>query len=580
MGRLRRCHVAFAGRIDNRSDLISQGLSGSQEDLLLGAYERWGLDLVHHLVGDFAFALWDPAVRRLFCARDAVGARTVYYRFDGRTFSFGSQLRQLTPREASLPPFEERYFGHFLLEGHPHLTLTPFQGIEKLPGGHLLVVDEGGVRQERWWRPEELETIEYADDREYAAHFFELFHDSVAAQLAAHGPVWCELSGGLDSSSIACMAREIYCARGIEPPDFTTLTGTYDDPRAGDEPRYYESVIERCGVRAETVVVDAHDLFQDMEEAAVLWDEPADQIRFFSYQRRLAELFAQEGVDVLLSGLGAEVVVGFEVPHPLHLPDLLRTGRWGEFLKEVKAWQEAERLPFANVLGRYVLKPLFGPPLNKYYDLELVLPPWIQPDLARRLGLRKQVNHGWMPRRFDSVASQWLYEKIGRLQVQIYRGLLEKRLDPRYPFLSRPLLDFCLSTPFSGKNKPKQFKPMLRDAMKGTLPEVVRTRKDKGGLGPLVIRSMSRQWRRLEPILRAPVLSALGFVDQQALYDTLKLLSYGKARRTPLLTAPLALEFWARSVLDGTWQKLSHDLTSESSRSTLQPARKGGELYE
>ncbi|MFW6012546.1 MAG: asparagine synthetase B family protein, partial [bacterium] len=254
--------LAFAGRLDNRAKLASQGLTGSDREMILGAYERWGTGAVERIEGDFVFALWDPAERRLVCARDAVGVRTLYFRFDGRTFSFGSQLRHLTPRAQSLPSFDENYFAHFLLEGDPHLTLTPFQGIEKLPAGHLLVVDEGGLRRERWWRPEEQEKIHYADDSEYAEHFLELFRSSVAARLEAEGPVWSELSGGLDSSSIVCMAREIYRSGGVEQPDFTTLTAIFEDPRSGDAPEYYRSVIERCGFKSETSVADARDLFE------------------------------------------------------------------------------------------------------------------------------------------------------------------------------------------------------------------------------------------------------------------------------------------------------------------------------
>lgn len=572
--------LAFAGRIDNRGELASRGLTGSDREMILGAYERWGTGAVERIEGDFVFALWDPAARRLVCARDAVGVQTLYFRFDGRTFSFGSQLRQLTPRAEGLPPFDEEFFAHFLLEGDPHLTLTPFQGIEKLPAGHLLVVDEGGLRRERWWRPEEQGKLHYADDGEYAEHFLELFRSSVAARLDAEGPVWSELSGGLDSSSIVCMAREIYRSEGVEPPDFTTLTAIFEDPRSGDAPEYYRAVIEHCGFKCETAVADARDLFEDMEEGAVFWDEPADQIRFFSHQQGVSERTTRGGTDAILSGLGAEVVVGFERPDPLHLLDLLRARRWSDFIEELRGYQELERLPYSNMLGRYLLRPLFGPPLNKYYDLELEVPAWIRDDLARRTNLHERVNRGWTPRLFESVADQWLYEKIGRSQVMLYRGFLEKQLDWRYPYLSRPLLDFSLAVPYERKNRPGQMKPMLREAMRGILPESVRTRKDKGNLGPLVVRSMSRQWRRLEPLLRRPVLSDLGFVDQEALFHMLRGLSFGQARRTTLLTAPLSLELWTRSVLQGAWQTESiNDTSMTPTGSILQPAREGGDFH-
>jgi asparagine synthase (glutamine-hydrolysing) len=545
--------LVLDGRIDNREDLLDRLPAGvdraaPDEALLLFAYQVWGMDCLRQLAGDFAFAVWDGRLRRLLLARDVAGIRRFYYRATERTLSFASQLRQLLEPGES-PAFDEEYFGLFLLDGLPPLSATPYAGIRRLPPGHRLVLQDGRFEVERYWRPEELPQIHYGTDDAYAEHFRDLFRRTVRAQLRADGPVWSELSGGLDSSSIVCTAQEIF--RAGEAPDhsFATVTTVFDHTGPGDDPRYRRSVVEKYGIDSRSIVADLSPVFGDMAAGTAYWDEPHPQLRFFSFLQRYAGMLTKAGVEVLLAGNGAEVPALLEYPPPLHLADLLRSFRWGEFLREAQIWQHAFKLPLLNTLWTWGLSPLLRPP-NRAYALEASrLPPWIAPGFAKKLDLRARANRGCMPKVFRSVGDQWQYEKLGRVCEGLYRGYLEYVCDIRYPFLSRPLLEYCLAIPYRRLLAPGEFKPILRRAMRRILPEEVRTRVDKGSVDKWVIQSLAQEWPRLEPVVRSPVLAELGFVDAAELHRSIHLFSYGRAERTALLSAIITLEVWVRSVL-------------------------------
>lgn len=540
------------GRIDNREEILAtlpQVPAGADDvDVLAAAYRAWGDGLLQRLVGEFALAVWDPLDRRLLCANDPAGIRRVYYWLRPRELVFASQLRQLLAGEEP-PGLDDEYFGLFLLDGAPPLAATPYRGIRKLPPGHCLIAEDGRVRVERWWRPEELAPILYRDDDEYAAHFRDVFAQAVRAHLRADGPVWSELSGGLDSSSIVAVAQRLFRAGEAHDRGFATATMVFATTGPGDDPRYRQSLIERDGFTAHTITADESNVFADMPAGVAFWDEPHQQVRFYAFFRRYQRMLGEAGVSALLCGNGGEIPMLLEYPPPLHLADLLRRGRWRTAWREALIWQRALRLPLANVAWTWGVSPLLRPPNRSYAFEKPALPAWIEPAFARRLGLSRRANRAVMPPVFRSVGDQWQYEKLGRCGEALFRGYMEYGCEMRYPFLSRPVLEFGLAVPYRRLLTPGTFKPVLRRAMAGILPEVIRTRVDKGDIGRWVVRSLAAEWPVLEPLLRHSVLAELGYVRGEELHRAVHLFTYGKAERTGLLSAIVALEIWTRWAL-------------------------------
>ena len=200
-------------RIDNRAELIAiLGLKRhlaarhpTDAELILAAYQRWGTACAAHLLGDFAFAIWDARERRLFAARDAMNMRALYYRTESQRLLFATDGAQIL----ALPEVPVRIFepavGAHLLGRFDRLDWTFYEGIAQLPPAHALVANTMGVRTWRYWEVDPEARIEYTDERQYVEHFVDLFSEAVRCRLRSAYPAGVLLSGGLDSGSVASM---------------------------------------------------------------------------------------------------------------------------------------------------------------------------------------------------------------------------------------------------------------------------------------------------------------------------------------------------------------------------------------
>src|SRR5262249_25801947 len=154
-------------------------------------------------------AIWDTRRRRLLCARDPLGLRPLYYRVEGATLVWGSELRQLVATLARRPQTNEGVLGEYLSNRLVSLDETLYRGILRVPPGHVLTAEGGRIRTRRYWDIDPSREIRYRDDDEYAEHFLELFREAVHRRLRSVGPTAIFLSGGLDSSSIVGAAARL-----------------------------------------------------------------------------------------------------------------------------------------------------------------------------------------------------------------------------------------------------------------------------------------------------------------------------------------------------------------------------------
>ncbi|MGH9577293.1 MAG: asparagine synthase-related protein, partial [Terriglobales bacterium] len=205
--------LVLDGRLDNREELRAaiEAAGGRLRDdtdaeLVLKSYECWAEDCPKHLLGDFAFAIWDVRRRRLFCARDPLGNKPFFYRCDGKTLAFASEIQPLFEDPGFLPRVNLKLLGMFLCLDYGDFTETLYQDVCRISAAHSLSVEGGALRKLRYWDVDPDGSLSYSTDAQYSEHFLELFRSSVRAKLRANGAVVAALSGGLDSSSIVCTA--------------------------------------------------------------------------------------------------------------------------------------------------------------------------------------------------------------------------------------------------------------------------------------------------------------------------------------------------------------------------------------
>ena len=307
-------------------------------DLILRAYLRWGAACPTHLLGDYAFAVWNAWTRTLFCARDHVGARPFYYATLAEGFVFASAVEAVLAAPGVSDALDEATVAASLTRiGLTTPTRTFFQAVRKLPPGHTLTVDfgsRGGARLQRYWRPEHTPRARPASDDAYAAELLDLYAKAVRARLRGPDPIGAHLSGGLDSSSIVVLAaRELRRQGRPLPLAFSWLPALgAAPPSADDRPEYAR--IDAVAAREQVPVFHRSPNVSDMV-ALLSRDGTYPGVHVHLNEDVVQRCAAQQGVRVLLSGWGGDEGISFNGRgYDAHL---LLSGRWHTLLAASRA---------------------------------------------------------------------------------------------------------------------------------------------------------------------------------------------------------------------------------------------------
>lgn len=537
-------------RLDNRDELIaSLGLQGRRPEempdsrLILAAYERWGEACPEKLIGDFAFAIWDARRQVLFCARDPMGVRPLYYHQQaGRVFAFASTIGTVlclpeTPRRIN----EVRLADHlaFLSEDR---SLTFYQEVYLLPAAHCLLVGPEGLRLRRYWQPDEGYELRLHSDEDYAEAYREVFGQAVRCRLRSAYPVGSLLSGGLDSSSIVAMARRLLAeeGRGRRLHTFSAVFPTLAEafPQIDERP-WIEAVLAQGELEPHFVSADRLDPlealgFDDDEPAAVpnLW---LDWGCF--------KLAREAGLRAVLSGYDGDSAVSYGYGH---LAELARSLRFRALYAETNALVTRLNRPRRRLLKERVFKPLAPPLALKAWRALLrrqppsLFPfePAVNPAFARRIGLleRARALAGDGQGRFRSdrrYHCESLFSGMLLYGVELIDRLgAAWGLEPRLPFFDRRFLEFAISLPAGQKLRLGWERYVARRAMEGILPASVQWRTGKGNLRANVRRGLSENRAALEPIFLEDLSLVEDYVDAPALRA-----AYRRFAENPLQTS-------------------------------------------
>lgn len=465
--------ITADARIDGRADLVAQLEArgrgnlrpASDAQLILHAYLTWGEHCVEHLLGDFAFAIWDGRARSLFCARDHFGVKPFFYAQVGHHFIFSNSLNAVRLHPGVSDTLNELAVGDFLLFAwNRDPAATIFADVQRLAPAHRLTCGRGALRPTRYWTLPADGQIRYRHARDYVDHFRQLLDDAVSDRLRQrHVGVW--MSGGLDSTSIAATARQLLAKSGA-PFEVRAHTVVYDSLIPDDERRFAQTAAEAMGVAITFVVADGDDALEGWDQADLPMPEPTDD-PFLRLRSRLLRQAVRHS-RVLLSGEGAD-----ELLWGSYVTDLLRAMPPLELAAGIaRSLVVHGRRPAAGL--RYALQQRFGPKqaVPEY-------PPWVDRDFTKRLDLfaRWVQVHG-----ADSRGPHALRpEAYGRLSHSIWSWYCEASdagvtgipIEARYPFLDLRLVSYLLAIP------PLPWcvdKRILREAMRGTLPETIRLR--------------------------------------------------------------------------------------------------------
>ncbi|MEO1084986.1 MAG: asparagine synthase-related protein, partial [Acidobacteriota bacterium] len=435
-----------------------------------------------------------------------------------------------------------RFLADFFIAGKSTPSATPFRSISNLPAGQLLISDPSGRRTMPTWQLKDGPKLFYSDHQDYVDHFRDLLRRGVRATMPSDGDVWCDLSGGLDSSSITALTAEELGNASRER--LSALSVVFEETTGSDESRWAREVAATSTLKRHLEVSgDQHRAFQDLAEGAAYWDVPSLEIMSYSLHRTLSRSLQDGGARALLKGLGAEFVIFGEAIPPFHMADHLRRFELSRLRRELKTWQKATRKPYASLLFQHAIRPLLMPSSITIRPYNGV-PDWIDRGFAKRMEIDRRADRAWFGRRFRSVPDQWQYEQLRRLPTSLHPGCFHKTCAIGMPFLYRPLVELSLRIPWEHKVRVGTNKILLREAMAGILPERVRTRTQPVTGTPAIYRAMRDHWPALRARIEKGRLAELGLADTGRLLAAANQARHGGTDFLAGVLRPIVLDAW------------------------------------
>ena len=511
--RLSETTITADARIDNRDELIDVlGLKGDRAEkitdcsLILKAYYKWGENCPGKLIGDFAFAIWDARQQRWFCARSPVGIKPFYYYCSSTLFAFASEIKALLCLPQIAKELNELRVAYQLAGCLEDEEITFYKNIFRLRQAHSLIISRESKTSTRYWSLDTNRRIKLSCDREYAEAFKEIFTEAVRCRLRSAFGVGSTLSGGLDSSSITCTARNLLADSDRQLHTFSAIFPNLPKSELKwiDERRYMDVVKSKDGLIS-------HDIRADLLNPLLDWfwqgDEPIAGTNMYIHQG-MYDCANQQGVRVFLDGVDGDTTVSHGWRY---LTNLTYTGRWQELYRELAASARNLRISRMLIAKTYCIQPFIHEPIAQ---IKQRLFPQHNYDelLARSFAKQTQVyNH------IQRIASEPLFltarkQHLAGMSTGLYPLAMEicdktatpRAIEPRYPFFDRRLMEFCLAIPLEQKFQQGYARSVLRRAMEGILPTEVQWRTNKAKLGSNFQRNLLNHSQTLAKVMRNP----------------------------------------------------------------------------
>ena len=530
------CTITADVRLDNREDLIERlGLEGAKRtigdgELILCAYLRWGVESPKNLLGDFAFAIWDPRSASLFCARDQVGMRQLcYHHQEGELFAFATEPEALVLQEAVPKRINVGRVADVLdnLEGID-LTSTFFDEIYYLPPAHTLTLDSHGSSTSCYWKLRAQPELKLGNDEAYAQAFLEVFTEAVRCRLRKAGPIGSMLSGGIDSNSVTALANQLLINPGDSLHTFSAL---------GPEP---SECLETQTIRIASSIpgpqrhfVNYADLGTYQKELMRLWESAIPFDSHMTLVRAVYLTANRAGVKIVLDGVASDYVLsaGNAVVNFLDQGNFRKA--WNEAKGEAQFWSGE---PTALKIFVIAIWLAFAP--RPVQEVRRAIARWfrnlrggntlVSPAFARRTNLKvrraRYRMHGLDPRLtlVQQRARSIVHPHHVAARARYDRVASALGIEPRDPFLDIRVIELSLSLPWSQLQSDGWPKMILRRAMTNLLPPEVIWRVGKEHLGWAFTKSLFDHWPGWQRRLRTagPQISTIAQLPSHRLTES------------------------------------------------------------
>ncbi|PNQ80016.1 asparagine synthase-related protein [Paenibacillus sp. F4] len=502
---LRDLAITADAIIDNRSELFER-LGVEQErrqditdsELILLAYDKWGVDAAGYLIGDFAFVIWDAKEHRLYGARDMTGNRTLYIYQHDRGFAFSTVVAPLLALSSLRKELYEPWLAEFLsiraMQESVDIGTTAYKHINQLPPAHWFTMEEGKRTLHKYACLDEVEPLRLKTGGEYIEAFREVFTQAVTARLRTHRAVGAALSGGLDSGAVASFAapslhlqqKPLHAYSYVPVQDFTDWT---PPTLLANERSYIQSTARYVGnINENYMDFEGKSPFSEIDIWLELMEAPYKYFENSFWIRGFYEKAQEHNVGVLLTGARGNFTVSWG-------PALDYYARQFRRLHWLQSFQGLWR--YSKLTGRR-MSHLLPVMLKKATPLESrswlrrsnrsPVPSLIHPEFAKRMHVEDipvLSGTGWIKN-----ADQTRKEKFSNLAIANKNGVVATKLSLRYGLWERDptgdsrVIRFCLSVPFEQYVQNGRDRALIRKAMRDHLPDDVRLNQRVRGVQP------------------------------------------------------------------------------------------------
>jgi asparagine synthase (glutamine-hydrolysing) len=532
--------ITWDGRLDNRAELINElrdSLTVNSTDVAIVAasHEKWGAKCLGKLIGDWALSIWNPRERSVLLSKDPIGTKHLYYSFDDKQLTWSTILDPLVLFAGRTFEICEEYIaGWFAIPVFPVAHLTPYVGIHSVPPSSSVLLRPGKHIVSKYWDFDPGKRIRYRTDAEYEEHFRSALATAVQRHLRSDRPVLAELSGGMDSSSIVCMADLVIARSVAECPSLDSISwfdDSYDHLEPDSNELHWISKVEekrdRIGFhinfrKLRAKEVGSRKSFEsefDNDRFAATPIPNNGQSEFFNQCRAYVQ---SQGYRVRLSGIGGDDPTGGGVPTPTpELQNLLTRARFIAFTRQLNAWAVKMRRSRLRLL-REAVQGFFSARADAPKDLRQA--PWFHASFVRRnraafYGYPFRVKvFGPLPSFQDHIAML----EVNRRFVAFCRLRSELLCEVRYPYYDRDFLEFMFAIPREQIVRVGQRRSLMKRALVGIVPNELLNRRRRAFVPPEPKKDSSTEWPSLVEIGQYIIGSSEGIIDPERFAEALQ----------------------------------------------------------
>ena len=540
--------VVFDGRLDNHAELSNlldiHDRAAADSEIVLLAFRRWGEDSFARFVGDWALAVWSRRDRALYLARDHAGTRTLYFEIVRGRVLFSTYLETFfaIPGQRNLSAsYAVSYLSGSLVPG-----LTPYSGVLSVAAGNYVAVENGKVRNKRHWVWLSNARITQQRDDYYEEQFVSLFRIAVARRIEGVAEAVAELSGGIDSSSIVCMADAISRSTSGATGVIDTLSYVNTLEKENDDHLFVRLIEERrhkTGTHVDTATTLRAFTASCLCEYP--YRLPGGDSSSILYEEQLKRVCEKHGYRVIISGVGGDELLG-GVPNPFpELGDYLRSVAIGLFFSQTFQWSLTRREPLLQTVvdtTKFVRDVYTTHSTRKSYH-----PSWLRQtaiDYFERPSEDAESAHFVLHYLPSAIHNGRVWELLVLSLPHLFPTSLS-RYEYRYPYLDRDLVEFLLRIPRSQIIRSTERRSLMRRGLRHIVPNQILERKRKAFSYRRPLLELRSAQPQIETLFRHSLLAELGLIDAAKFLAEFRLALIGKLDHSwSHIRRSIAMELW------------------------------------